>query len=38
MSIELNIIPMNPKNCRKPRPYSIELYRRMRSAVERFFG
>jgi transposase len=29
---------VNPRNGRKPRPYSIELYRRMRSAVERFFG
>ena len=24
--------------CRKPRAYSIELYRKIRSAVERFFG
>jgi transposase len=23
---------------RGPRPYNVELYRRMRSAVERFFG
>lgn len=26
------------KNGRKPRPYNTELYRRMRPAVERFFG
>jgi transposase len=31
-------IPVYPRNCRKPRPYNIELYRKMRSAVERFFG
>jgi len=31
-------IPVNPRNGRKPRPYNVELYRRMRSAVERFFG
>jgi transposase len=37
MDIEPNI-PVNPRNGRKPRPYNIELYRRMRSAVERFFG
>jgi transposase len=37
MGIEPNI-PVNPRNCRKPRPYNIELYRKMRSAVERFFG
>jgi len=37
MGIEPNI-PVNPRNGRKPRPYSIELYRKMRSAVERFFG
>jgi transposase len=37
IGIEPNI-PVNPRNGRKPRPYSIELYRRMRSAVERFFG
>jgi transposase len=35
--VELNI-PVNPRNGRKPRQYNIELYRRMRSAVERFFG
>jgi transposase len=29
---------VNPRNGRKPRPYNIELYRRMRGAVERFFG
>jgi transposase len=29
---------VNPINGRKPRPYNTELYRRMRSAVERLFG
>jgi transposase len=33
MGIEPNI-----RNGRRPRPYNIELYRRMRPAVERFFG
>jgi transposase len=37
IGIEPNI-PVNPRNGRRPRPYNIELYRRMRSAVERFFG
>jgi transposase len=37
MDIEPNI-PVNPRNGRRPRPYNVELYRRMRSAVERFFG
>jgi transposase len=37
MGIEPNI-PVNPRNGRRPRPYNLELYRRMRSAVERFFG
>jgi transposase len=37
IGIEPNI-PVNPRNGRKPRPYSIELYRKIRSAVERFFG
>jgi transposase len=37
IGIEPNI-PVNPRNGRKPRPYNVELYRRMRSAVERFFG
>jgi transposase len=37
MGIEPNI-PVNPRNGRKPRPYNVGLYRRMRSAVERFFG
>jgi transposase len=32
------IIPVNPRNGRKPRPYNVGLYRRMRSAVERLFG
>jgi transposase len=33
MGIEPNI-----RNGRRPRPYNVGLYRRMRSAVERFFG
>jgi transposase len=37
MGIEPNI-PVNPRNGRRPRPYNVELYKRMRSAVERFFG
>jgi len=37
MGIEPNI-PVNPRDGGKPRPYNIELYRKMRSAVERFFG
>jgi transposase len=37
MGIEPNI-PVNPRNGRKPRQYNVGLYRRMRSAVERFFG
>jgi transposase len=37
MGIEPNI-PVNPRNGRKHRPYNVELYRRMRSAVERFLG
>jgi transposase len=37
IGIEPNI-PVNPRNGRKPRPYNVELYRKMRSAVERFFG
>jgi transposase len=37
MGVEPNI-PVNPRNGRRPRPYNLELYRRMRSAVERFFG
>jgi transposase len=37
IGIEPNI-PVNPRNGRKPRPYNVGLYRRMRSAVERFFG
>jgi transposase len=37
IGIEPNI-PVNPRNSRKPRQYNIELYKRMRSAVERFFG
>jgi transposase len=37
MGVEPNI-PVNPRNGRKQGPYSIELYRMMRSAVERFFG
>jgi transposase len=29
---------VNPRNGGRPRPYNVGLYRRMRSAVERFFG
>jgi IS5 family transposase len=36
MGVEPNI-PVNPRNGRKPRPYNLELYKRIRSAVERFF-
>jgi len=32
------LLPPRSRNGRKPKPYSIELYKRMRSAVERFFG
>jgi transposase len=34
--IEANI-PVKPRNGRRSKPYNIELYRRMRSAVERLF-
>jgi transposase len=37
MGVEPNI-PVNPRNGRRPRPYNLELYKRMRSAVERFLG
>ena len=37
MGIEPNI-PVNPRNGRRPRPYNVGLYRRMRNAVERLFG
>ncbi|MBS7635706.1 transposase [Candidatus Bathyarchaeota archaeon] len=37
MNVEANI-PVNPRNGRKPKPYNAELYKRMRSAVERFYG
>lgn len=37
MNVEANI-PVNPRNCRKPIQYDIEIYRKMRSAVERFYG
>ena len=37
MGIEANI-PVNPRRGRKDRPYKLDLYRKMRSAVERFFG
>jgi len=33
MGIEPNI-PVNPRNGRRPRPYNLEIYKRMRSAVE----
>jgi transposase len=29
---------VNPRNGRRPRPYNVGLYRRMRPAVERLFG
>jgi transposase len=34
----IGIEPNIPVNPRKPRPYNVELYGKMRSAVERFFG
>jgi transposase len=37
IDIEPNI-PVNPRNGRGPRPYNVELYRRMRPAAERLFG
>jgi transposase len=37
IGIEPNI-PINPRNGRKARACNIELYRKIRSAVERFFG
>jgi transposase len=37
MGVEPNI-PVNPRNGRRPRPYNVGLYRRMRPAVERLFG
>ena len=37
IGVEANI-PVNPRNCRKQRPYNISIYKKMRSAVERFFG
>jgi transposase len=37
MGVEPNI-PVNPRNGRRPRPYNVELYRRMRPAAERLFG
>jgi transposase len=37
IGIEPNI-PVNPRNGRRPRPYNVEVYKRMRPAVERFFG
>jgi len=37
LRIEPNI-PVNPRNGRKPRQYNVELYRRMRGAVERLIG
>jgi transposase len=37
MGVEPNI-PVNPRNGRRPRPYNVGLYRRMRNAVERLFG
>jgi len=37
MEIEANI-PVNPRNGRKPKQYNVELYKKMKSTVERFFG
>jgi transposase len=37
MNFEANI-PVNPRNGRKPKQYKFKLYKRMRSAVERFYG
>jgi transposase len=37
MNVEANI-PVNPRNGRRSRPYEVELYRRIRSTVERFYG
>ena len=37
MSIEPNIL-VNPRNSRKPKPYNINIYKKMRSVVERFFA
>ena len=36
MEIEANI-PVNPRNGRKPKQYNVELYKKMKPAVERFF-
>jgi hypothetical protein len=35
--VEANI-PVSSRNGKKPKPYNIGIYRRMRSAIERFFG
>ncbi|MEM2180946.1 MAG: transposase, partial [Nitrososphaeria archaeon] len=37
MNIKPNI-PINPRNSRKSKPYNIRIYKKMRSAVERFFA
>ena len=37
MNVEANI-PVNPRNGRKPIQYDIETYKKMRSAVKRFYG
>lgn len=36
MGVEPNI-PLNPRRGRRPKPYNVDAYRKMRSAVERFF-
>jgi transposase len=36
MGVEANI-PVNPRRGRMPRPYNADLYKSMRSAVERFY-
>lgn len=37
MNINANI-PINPRNGRKPKPYNLEIYKKMRSTIERFYG
>ena len=37
INVEANM-PVNPRNGRRPKPYRVGLYGRMRSAVERFYG
>ena len=37
MNIKVNI-QINSRNGRRPKPYNIEIYKKMRSAIEKFFG